>query len=747
MSSSLALSIDSKLSAFHWETLPTALVGKKKIGKIIFDTPHSKVNKFNQAVMHDFEELLKQLQALGQQHQLEALVLFSKKPGNFIAGADLEWIQSAQTQVEAQALSQKGQSLLNLWEDLPFPTIVAIEGAALGGGCELSLASTAIVMSSHPQARIGLPEVLLGFVPGMGGCLRLPQKIGLAQALDFILSGKTVSGEKAFQVGLAEAFLPWQNFETSVIQWVLMHLEALQQGKRLAKVPRLGKIGGLLGTWLESPLGRPTLFRQTKAEVLKRTRGHYPAPLEAVAVLEEMGTHYGSKKRGPERAKALQIEAKAFSQLAVTEISQHLVRLFFLTEKTKKEPVGLGAFEAARIEQAAVLGAGVMGGGIAQLFAEKNISVRMKDLNLKALQLGMKQASSLFEKQQKQKRISQRDFFQKMNAMTPQLDHAGFGKLQVVVEAVVENLEIKKKVLAAVEAEVPPECVLASNTSSLSISEMQKALQHPERFGGMHFFNPVHKMPLVEVVRGNKTSDLTVLTLVQLSKRLGKTPIIVKDAAGFLVNRLLLPYLNEATYLVQEGVPIEDLDRALLAFGMPMGPLELLDEIGIDVGEKVSHILYEAFGERMRPCSMNPKLIQAGRLGKKNGKGFYHYVDGKKKANAEVYGLLFDDGQPPVTSLPREHWVERCLLPMINEACRCLDEGVVQSPEEVDLGMLMGTGFPAFRGGLLRYAEALGVAHLLKRLDDYQHSLGARFEPSAGLLKRGEQKRPFFNSK
>lgn len=728
----------------------SAQLGGAKVWTCTFDLKSEKVNKLSKEVMGQFETLISELEAMGKQGKIDAVVMVSGKPGNFIAGADIEMIQNAKSSEEAEALSRSGHALANRWEDLPFPTVAAVQGAALGGGCEMALASTAIVMATDSATRIGLPEVMLGLIPGMGGCVRLPRKIGLAGAFDLILTGKNLNAERAVRAGLAEAALPKENFLESALKWTKLNLEALQTGKRLAREPKLGGMGGTIGTLMEkTPVGRGVIFKKAREGVMSKTRGQYPAPLEAIDVLQTSGAVYGPEKiRGAGRDQAMAREAQGFGKLAATEVSKNLIRLFFLTEGVKKSrglPPGVSA-EARHVRTAGVLGAGVMGGGIAQLFAEKNVSARMKDLNTQALATGMQSAAKIFQKQASRKRITKRQYLQKMNHIAPIMDYSGFGSTDFVVEAIVENMDIKKKVLAEAESKVSDTCVMASNTSSLSITEMQKALKHPERFAGMHFFNPVSKMPLIEVIRGAQSSDEAVSTVFQFSKLLGKTPIVVKDAPGFLVNRLLAPYLNEATYLMAEGVPVEHLDKVFLDFGMPMGPMELIDEVGVDVGAKVAHILHEAFGARMLPCPMNKKVVEAGRLGKKSGKGIYEYVPEGKTINKvlkpEIYELL--GVTPAHDAVADEEILERCVLPMINEASRCLDEGVVASASEVDLGMIMGTGFPPFRGGLLRYADQLGAKHIVDRLKKYQERFGARYEPAPALLARAQHNQKFY---
>ena len=735
-------------AAFFLEEQPQRW-GSVKLWTLTFDLQGEKVNKLSKKVISDVEALLPKLEGLAKQGKIDALVLFSGKPGNFIAGADIEMIQATQTAQEAEELSRSGQMLIDQWEDLPFPTIAAVHGAALGGGCEFALASSAILMSNDASAKIGLPEVLLGLLPGMGGCIRLPRKVGLATALDLILTGKTLSGERAFKAGLIEACLPKENFNESVLNWVAANIASLKSGKRIAKEPKLGGVSGKLGELMEGVPGRYLIFKKAREGVLSKTKGQYPSPLEILSVIEDTFSGYGSKLKGSARKEAMIREAQGFGKVADTAISKNLIRLFFMTESVKKSKGVDGAvaeiLKEFTVHHAAVLGAGVMGGGIAQLFADKNLPIRMKDLNTQALSLGIQSASKVFQSQLRKKKINQRQYLQKLNLIAPVVDFTGFSSLDLVVEAIVENIEVKKKVLQELEGHISDQCVVASNTSSLSISEMQKVLKHPERFVGMHFFNPVHKMPLVEVIQGEQSSPQAVSAVFQLSKKLGKTPIVVKDSPGFLVNRLLLPYLNEAVYLLAEGVAIPKIDEVLLEFGMPMGPMELIDEVGVDVGEKVSHILYKAFGDRMKPSPIHGKAVAAGRLGKKNGKGLYLYEGPKKekKLDPSVYDLI--GVKPSADQVAREEIVERCILPMINEAARCLEEKVVGSAAEVDLGMIMGTGFPPFRGGLLRYADTLGMQNIVDRLRKYEERFGARYTPAPVLVARAEKSQSFYS--
>lgn len=734
MSSASAFRLENQSSKFPF-----------KLWTITFDLPGEKVNKFSAGAIAEFEALISELEKKGKAGEIDVLVMKSGKPGNFIAGADINMIQATKTAEEAYTLARKGQKLLDRWEDLPFPTVVAINGTTMGGGCELSLASTAILMSNDPGARIGLPETMLGVIPGMGGCVRMSRKVGLATALDLILTGKTLTGERAYKGGIAEACLAKENFEESVFAWVSQNLARLKSGERIAKEPKLGGMGGVGGSVLEkTPFGRMFILKKAKDGVMAKTRGHYPAVLEVIQVLSDIGASYGPKIRGSARDKAMEREARGFGKMAATSVSKNLIGLFFQTEAVKKSKGVEGDFKSYKVERAAVLGAGVMGGGIAQLYADKNIPSRMKDINSKALTLGMQAAGKIFKRQLQKRKLNSRQYQQKMNLIAPTLDYSGFQGVEFVVEAVLEKMDVKKSVLKELETKVSDSAIIASNTSSLSITEMQSVMKNPERFGGMHFFNPVHRMPLIEVIRGDKTSDETVSKIYQFSKQLGKTPIVVKDRPGFLVNRLLMPYLNEATWLLNDGATIDEIDELLLDFGMPMGPMELIDEVGVDVGEKVAHILHDGFGARMEPAPFNAKIVAAGRLGKKNGKGLYVYTDSsgkKKELSSEIYDIL--SVSPSKGKVPANEIVERCILPMINEAARCLEEGIVATANEVDLGMIMGTGFPPFRGGLLKYADSLGAKHIVERLKVYHARFGARYEPAPALLIRAEKNQPF----
>ena len=602
----------------------------------------------------------------------------------------------------------------------------------MGGGCEMALACDYRICTDDKSTRIGLPEVQLGIIPGFGGCVRLPRVVGIQAALDIILAGKAVDSRKAKKIGLVDDVVPQSMLEEAAIKKVL---EVAGKGKRKKKFQAKGFVPGLL----EGP-AKFVVFNQAEKMVKKNTKGHYPAPLKA---LEAVKKTYGMSNR----EKALDIEASLFSEVAITDISKNLIHIFFMTESIKKQTgVHDKDVKPKAIKNMGVLGAGTMGGGIAQLGADKGIEVRVKDLNNDALSKAFVAAASIWEKKLKRRRMTKFEFKEKMGRVSGGTDYAGFGRMDLVVEAIVEDMKIKQSVIGETAKHMPEDAIIATNTSSLSVTEMAKGHPKPENFGGMHFFNPVHKMPLVEVIRGEKTSDVTTATIFDLSKKMGKFPVVVKDGPGFLVNRLLLPYLNEAMYLLEEGMSIEEVDKYYLKFGMPMGPFHLIDEVGIDVSVKVAKIFHEAFGERAKPSPLMSKIMETGRLGKKNQKGFYLYDEKGKKLELDQ-SVYKDLGlSTPTNPYNAELCVNRGIFAMLNEAVRALvDDKIVEKAEEVDLAMIMGTGFPPFKGGLMKYADSIGTRKITDELLRFADDVGARFKPAESLMKMADGNEKFYD--
>ena len=688
--------------AFHLE------VGSDGIATLTFDLPGSRVNLFNR---ESLPELSDTVADLATRTEIRCLVLLSGKSQGFIAGADVNQIAAATDPQEVREAIELGQGLFQKWSDLPFPTVAAIEGICVGGGTELALASTFIVASDRADTKIGLPETKLGIIPAWGGCTRLPRRVGLTNSLDIILAGKNVRARKALKIGLADALFPQEAFLPLTREFA----ERAANGG-----PETDERADLKTLLLErNPVGRRVVFDQARKQTLEKTGGHYPAPLRALEVIR-VGLEDGMPA-------GFEAEARAGSELATAAVSKNLIHIFHLMEGAKKDEQYPGV--GAEIRKAAILGAGVMGGGIAQILADKaDLPVRIKDINEESLAGGMEHAAGLFRKQLERRWIRRPEMLTKMNLLRPTLDYGGFGSTDLVVEAIVENLDIKKSVFAELAGVVRDDTVLASNTSSLSIDAIAGDIPAPERVVGMHFFNPVDKMPLVEVVVGQRTGARAVETILTLTRRLGKTPVVVQDGPGFLVNRILGFYLLEALWLLTEGNRIDTIDKAMTDWGMPMGPLALSDDVGLDVGRKVAHILHDAFGDRLPLPEWLDDFDDPERLGRKTGRGYYLYERGKRQGpDPEVYSRLGLD--PAGGATDRAAMADRMALAMVNEAALCLEEGIVRNAHDLDLAMIMGTGFPPFRGGLCRWADARGLKSVIGDLERLRESVGPRFTP------------------
>ncbi|MEO5666818.1 MAG: 3-hydroxyacyl-CoA dehydrogenase NAD-binding domain-containing protein [Bdellovibrionota bacterium] len=706
------------------------------LGILTFDLKGEKVNKLGNVSLPELEGLLKDFKK--KFPTVKALLFRSAKPGSYIVGADLNLVRSMKDSAEAEQASKLGQRVFNAFEDLGIPTLAAIDGPCAGGGTELSLSCKYRVVSDSSRTAISLPEVNLGFLPGWGGSYRLPRLVGLGTALDMILTGKNIRADKAVKIGLANQMIPAALFSD----------EILKLGRRLAageKPFKPRKDPGLLQKIQKDPpallqnfwAGRRFVFQQAKVGVMAKSRGNYPAPLRILEVIE--------KGWGQKREKALELEAKAFGELWGTSESHNLVGLFFLSEEAKRDTgVALKADAVKalpKISEVAVLGAGVMGGGIASQSAAKGMRTLVKDVGWDAVSKGLAHAKKLASESLKRKKITPVENEAWMSRIRGQIDYSGFRAVDLVIEAVVENLDVKKTVLKEVEGVVRPDCIIASNTSSLRISDMASALKDPSRLVGLHFFNPVHKMPLVEVVSHAQASEESVARAVQFVKDIGKTPVVVKDGPGFLVNRILMPWLNEAGYCLLEGYSVEDMDRTLKNFGMPMGACELLDEIGLDVAVKVAKILYKDLGERSKPSDAIDRILgekDHKRLGRKSGLGFYKWDrPGGKRLEPDVEGihsLIFGaKAAPKAPEHTSESLVRRQIFPMINEAAVILQEGLTAGPAQVDLAMIYGTGFAPFRGGLCRYADSVGLERVVAELERLSEIHGARLAPSDAL--------------
>lgn len=707
-------------NAFHLN------VGSDGLATLVFDHPSKRVNVFDRDVLEELEVLI---DSVASRDDVGVLVLLSGKDSGFIAGADVGMIAEVADPVAAEAGIRFGQRVFAAWEGLPFPTVAAIRGACMGGGTEIALASTYRVVSDSEGTKIALPEIKLGILPAWGGSTRLPRLVGIEAALDLILTGKSLYPKKALRIGFADALLPDARFLDLVRELARSKIGEKRPGHRRAK--RGGRGGGLdvKSLLLErNPLGRKVLFDQAEKQTRAKTGGHYPAPLRALEVVRA-GIEDGLRA-------GFEAEAKAAAELAVSPVAKNLIHVFQLMEGAKKGQ-GIEGGEAREVESVAVLGAGVMGGGIGQLAADQGLPVRLKDIRAEALASGLEHAAKVFRKQVKKRRLSDDGMRRRMALLRPTLDYSGFRRADVVIEAVVEKLAVKQAVFAEVAGEVRDDTVLASNTSALSIDAIAEKTPHPERVVGMHFFNPVDRMPLVEVIAGRRSAPWAVNTVFELTRKLGKTPVLVTDTPGFLVNRLLTFSLGEALWLLHEGHRIEDVDRAMDEWGMPMGPVALTDEVGIDVAFEVAHTLNDAFGDRLPLPPWLGRMEEEGRLGAKGGKGFYRYDDGERKGpDPAVYELL--GLEPRIEDPQPSRIVDRMVLRMVDEAARCLDEGVAGSAGEVDLAMILGTGFPPFRGGVCRYADRRGLGDAIGTLEELADEVGERYRPSDALRQASE---------
>ncbi len=687
------------------------------IARLRIDQPGEKVNVLGTAVMAELDGLLAELAG---RRDVCCLLLESGKPGVFVAGADLHELEAIADARSAEEKSAQGQEILNRLDDLPFPSVAVLNGATMGGGLELALACDFRLATDNPRTQLSLPETSLGLLPGWGGTFRLPRLIGLVQALQLILTGKAVDGAQAARIRLVDACYPEAFLQDKTAEFLRAALTPA--GRKVAERRRRRR-----SLWRrlaeDTALGRALIFRRARRDLEARLGGHYPGPPAALEVLRRTGR--------ASRARALSLERKALGRLVPGPVCKNLIRLFFAREAVKKTPALQGQPRPRPVSRAAVLGAGTMGGRIAWLFTRHDIPVVMKDIAWEAVGRGYAAAYAVYQELARRRRLDDRQINLKMHRLSGAVDYAALGRPDFVVEAVVENLAVKKRVLAEVEGLLADEAVIASNTSSLSIAEMAGALRRPERFVGMHFFNPPNLMPLVEIIPGERSSPQTVRAAGLLALALDKTPIIVRDRPGFLVNRLLLPYLNESVRLLEEGYAFPAVDSRLRSFGLPMGPFRLLDEIGIDVAIEVARVLMAAYGGRMAAASFFGSL--EGRrdlLGKKSGRGFYLYSGERQLPNPELLRLSRRKGWGEAEDFDVVH---RPILSMVNEAARALEEGVVSSARELDLALVLGIGFPPFRGGLLRYADELGIRRVRDTLARYAQQLGERFAPAALL--------------
>jgi 3-hydroxyacyl-CoA dehydrogenase/enoyl-CoA hydratase/3-hydroxybutyryl-CoA epimerase len=686
------------------------------------DDPGKKVNTLSSRFFGWFDEQLSRLES----EDLRGLVILSGKRSNFVAGADIEELQSLSTQDEVLDLLERGHEMICRFEALPYPTVAAIHGSCLGGGLELALACDRRVATDDDKTKLGLPEVQLGLIPGLGGTQRLPRLIGVPDALDMILTGKQVRARKARSLGLVDEICHPYNLGDAAVQLLDAAAEALakkrQRGRGLAS---------RAGDWLaKTPLGDKLVYDKAREKVMKKSGGHYPAPLVAIKIVRD-----GLELPLP---RALELESGAFSELVVSDTAKSLMGIFFMKNDVEAR-AGKIAAAAREIGDVGVLGAGFMGSGIAQVLAYKDVRVVMKDKDHESLARGMAYANDRFEELVRRRRYTEVDLKQAMGRILGTVDYGAFAHTDFVVEAVFEDVDLKHRVIRETEAAAPDNLIFASNTSTIPIARLAEASRRPENVVGMHFFSPVHKMPLLEVIRHPKTSKEALATTVALGRRMGKTVIVVDDGPGFFTSRVLGPFINEAAWILTEGATVEQIDKALTAWGWPVGPITLLDEVGLDIAHHVSGVMTSYFGDRVAPPPVFASMAEDGRTGRKGGRGFYLYDKGKKKeVDPAVYGLI--DWEP--AQIDSKEILERCWMQMLNETALCIEDGVIANPNDIDIGVIFGFGFPPFRGGILREADRLGLGYVVDRLEGYAARHGSRLEPAELLrtmAKKGER--------
>jgi 3-hydroxyacyl-CoA dehydrogenase / enoyl-CoA hydratase / 3-hydroxybutyryl-CoA epimerase len=707
---------------------------------LTFDRPGSSANIFDQATLEELQQELDFIERGGDASsptkgatvasppRLKGVILLSAKPAIFIAGVDLRRMTENTPLTEIRELLEFGQAQIHRLTQLRVPTVAAIHGAAMGGGYEISLACDYRLAASDRVTRIGLPETNLGVLPAWGGATRLPRLIGLPKALDFILAGKTVSARQALKLGMVDELVPAERLVRAAVQ-------KIHQGK--PRRPSHWRVNNFLTAVI--------LARWLRRRLQRKARGHYPAVLKALEVMTR-----GVVKSIPA---SLALEREGILELVQTDACHNLLRTFFLQERAKKFNVGQALrlspsknekseTGATPVRRTAVIGAGVMGAGIAQWLSGRGLPVVLRDVNTEQVAKGMAGIAKLYRNGLLRRIFTTQEARDGLDRIYPAPVEVPLRHVDLVIEAAVESLELKKRIFQRLDELAGEETILATNTSALPVSELAAGTRRPERVLGLHFFNPVHRMQLVEIVAARQTAPEAMARAVRFVQRIGKLPVVVQDSPGFLVNRILMPYLVEAGTLFEHGASLENIDEAMLDFGMPMGPMRLLDEVGVDVAFHVAQTLAASFGHRLKVPAIWGRMVEAGLLGRKSGAGYYQYGQSKlPQPNSRALGFV----QPQTgASGLREELQERMVFLMVNEAARCLEEHIVTAPEDVDFAMIMGTGFAPFRGGPLRYADSLGVEKIVGAMEILADCGASQFESCARLQRMSADGTKFY---
>ena len=697
---------------------PARVVIEDDIAWIHLDDPTKSVNTLSMGYFEWFETQIDRL-ALDP---LKGLVFISDKPGTFIVGADIEELQAFSDPSEVREVIMRGHQLVGRFDDLPFPVVAAIDGTCLGGGLELSLACDFRVATDAPHTKLGVPEVQLGLYPGLGGTQRLPRLIGVADALDMILTGKQIPAKKAKKLGLIDEICHPLTLKQAAIKAVSWG----KPGSKGYKGPNREAIKGGLGKKATHLLARTPgasrlVYDKARETVLKKSGGHYPAPFKAIDVVRE-GIRLPLDK-------ALELEADGFADLVVNDVAKGLISIFFAKNEVEGRAAKI-AKGTRQVDRIGVLGAGFMGSGVAQVLSHKGYEILLKDRDHEALGRGLKHCNDLFGKLVKRRRMRSVEQKLAMSRILPRIDYTGFESVPFVIEAVFEDVDIKHQVIRETEEAGSDDMIFASNTSTLPIGRLAEASKRPENVIGMHFFSPVHKMPLIEIIKTPKTSKETLATTVEIGRRMGKTIIVVNDGPGFFTSRVLGPFINEAVWCLSQGATIEQIDRALTGWGWPVGPMALLDEVGLDIANHAGEVISEYAGARADTSPIFKQMIDGGRLGRKSKRGFYDYRKQPKKVDRSVYEL-FGWERSQVEDL---EIIERCWMQMLNETARCIEDGIIENPNDIDIGVIFGFGFPPFRGGILREADKQGLDYIVARLEDYAETYGERLAPTQLLV-------------
>jgi 3-hydroxyacyl-CoA dehydrogenase/enoyl-CoA hydratase/3-hydroxybutyryl-CoA epimerase/3-hydroxyacyl-CoA dehydrogenase/enoyl-CoA hydratase/3-hydroxybutyryl-CoA epimerase/enoyl-CoA isomerase len=709
-------------SALRLEVLPG------QIAVLTFDQPGSRANTLGQAIWSELEQIVVQLEGRGD---LRGLILRSGKPGMFIAGADIRELGAANPDPGSiRAVVRRGLDLIARLEALPFPTVAAIDGACMGGGLELALGFDYRLAGSHDKTAIGLPEVKLGLIPGWGGTQRLTRLVGPSTAADLICAGETVGPQRARDLGIVFDAVPGDRIQEEALRLLdwSRQTDDWKEARRRKRQPV-----GLSEDQLSFAAA------VARGQVLAKTKGQLPAPLAALDAIFQ-GCNLPLDE-------ALKVETAAFVPLAGSPVSRNLIAVFFMTQRLQKDPgVADPAVQPRPVERVGVVGAGIMGAGIAGAHVRRAVPAALIDVSPQAVEKGVAAITKVMQTRVEIGRMKPEEVLAALGRLSPSTARAVLADCDVVIEAIVEDEVAKTGLYRELQPALKPGAILASNTSTISITRMARSVAQPQRFAGMHFFNPVDRMQLVEVIRGEKTDDVTTATLVALAKRVGKTPIVVRDCPGFLVNRILFPYLNEALVLLEEGASPRAIDKAAVDFGMPMGPITLNDVVGLDTSLYAGRVINTAFADRATTTRVLDELVAAGRLGQKTGAGFYSYAKGSRGADDPALEALLGRLRSGRREVGREEMTDRLFLPMLVEASRVLAEGVVREPADVDMGLILGIGFPAWRGGILRWADTLGLPAVLERLRRYE-PLGPRFRPTEPMRALAAEGKGFYEGR